>query len=401
MQKLRTGYTTGSCASAAAKAAAVFLLSGCAPERAEIPLPGGRRAAFACEHAPDGSFRVQKDAGDDPDVTDKSWIHASVHMVDDLRWQELLSSGNGYVTEEFSSVYVGGGEGVGVATLPGLSCLVGHCAINPVPRRMIAAAVTEACIDAGYEEKLEVVISVPDGRLLAEKTFNPRLGIEGGISILGTTGIVEPMSEAALTETIRLELHMRAVRGERTALVTPGNYGEAFLLERMQVPLGEAVKCSNFVADAVDMMVAEGFSRVLLVGHIGKLIKVAGGMRNTHSRYGDGRMETMASLLDPGSPLLKAVRAANTTEEALGILAAGAGPMTTGGTAESDEKARRLAENPAEKLLGRTAAAVKERLESWSRGRLSAEVIVFSSAHQMIGMTERAEEYLRLWKGMR
>ncbi|MCC8060997.1 MAG: cobalt-precorrin-5B (C(1))-methyltransferase CbiD [Clostridiales bacterium] len=372
---LRTGFTTGSCASAAAKAAAVFLLTGKSPETVEIHLPDGQTAAWEPRYFAESGWGVRKDAGDDPDVTDGAWICASVKMVDGKNWEKLLAHGYGYFLEEFPDFYLDGGTGIGIAQLPGLSCPVGHYAINPVPRRMILSAVAEACTAAGWEGRLHVTVSIPEGAVLAEKTFNPRVGIRGGISVLGTTGIVEPMSETALLETIRLEIHMKAVFGLRRLLMTPGNYGETFLLETLGVPLGEAVKCSNFVADAVETAASEGFTRMLFVGHIGKLVKVAGGVRNTHSAYGDRRMELMETLtreaLDAGADgedLLGRIRGCNTTEEAVGIL---------------------VEVGLAQAVLTHTAVAVKRWMEHWSQGKTTVEVIVFSSAYGIAGMTER------------
>lgn len=401
--KLKSGYTTGTCASAAAKAAAVFLLTGICPEVVDLTLPNGEKASWKPEFCaafpgtsgkPESSaaselsflspfpcpcFLVQKDAGDDPDVTDGAWICAAVTPIDRRQLEQRKAEGRGYWLEAFPNLYLNGGYGIGLVTKPGLSCPPGHYAINPVPRQMILGAVYQVCVRAAYEECLEVEIAIPDGNRLAEKTFNPRLGIENGISVLGTTGIVKPMSEEALLETIRLDIHMKVVSGETHILMAPGNYGETFLQQQMGVPLGEAVLCSNFVGDAARMLAAEGVESVLFAGHIGKLIKVAAGVQNTHSRYGDGRMEQMAVLVGCIAPdhtkLQQQVLDCNTTEEAIGIL-----------------KEAGLAEQ----ILDLAAEQVKEHMEVWSGGKVKVQVVTFSSAYGILGRTGRgkAEEGL-------
>ena len=161
---------------------------------------------------------------------------------------------------------------------------MGAAAINSVPRRMIREGVEEIQALTDDHGGLSVVISVPEGEALAKKTFNPRLGIVGGISILGTTGIVEPMSERALVETIRVELRQRRAAGADYALLTPGNYGSDFIRDGLGLDPALAVQCSNFLGDALDLCRELGFRGALLAGHIGKLVKVGGGMLNTHSR---------------------------------------------------------------------------------------------------------------------
>ena len=283
-KRLRNGYTTGTCAAAAAKAAAAFFAQATRQKTftySELTLPGGGSfripvIPFLKEGEP-FCFGVQKDSGDDPDVTNQTLILASVKPVSRKILEMLKSTGSGYFLEEFPDLYLNGGLGIGMVTKPGLSCPVGHYAINPVPRSMILGAVDEVMRQTPYEECLLIEISIPDGERLASQTFNPKLGIQGGISVLGTTGIVKPMSEEALLETIRLEIHMKAVNGAKVLLMAPGNYGEEFLKKTLGVPVGNAVLCSNFAKAAVLMAQKEGFQSVLFVGHIGKLIKVSAG----------------------------------------------------------------------------------------------------------------------------
>lgn len=280
-KRLRLGYTTGSCAAAAAKAAAWMLLTGRRKETITLDTPKGIRLELAVREitmrADSVSCAIEKDSGDDPDVTKGTLIFASVRRTDE------------------PGVHIDGGEGVGRVTKRGLDQPVGTAAINSVPRQMIRENVEEVMALTDSSGGLDVVISAPEGETLAKKTFNPRLGIVGGISILGTTGIVEPMSEAALVETIRVELRQRRAMGKEYALLTPGNYGSDFIRQNLDVDLNTAVQVSNFLGDALDICRALGFRGALLVGHVGKLVKTAGGMMNTHSKYGDCRMEILAA----------------------------------------------------------------------------------------------------------
>lgn len=278
---MKYGFTTGSCAAAASGAAAYMLLTGKTKTDITVETPSGRifKAAILDIKRSENSVScaVRKTAGDDPDITDGALIYSEVSIRE-------------------SGFSIDGGKGVGRVTRPGLDQPVGAAAINRVPREMIEKKVREVCSFTGYSGGLKIIISVPEGERLAEKTFNPKLGIAGGISILGTSGIVEPMSERAFIETIRLELRQKRAEGERRAVISPGNYGREFMKKSYGFDLDRSVKCGNFIGLTVDMAKEEGFGELLLVGHIGKLIKVAGGIMNTHSREADCRMEILASL---------------------------------------------------------------------------------------------------------
>lgn len=297
-KKLRLGYTTGSCAAAAAKAAALLLLTGQRRERIALLTPKGLRLELEvreiAREADAVSCAIAKDAGDDPDVTNGALIFAKVSCRAE------------------AGIGIDGGFGVGRVTKPGLDQPVGEAAINSVPRRMIRENLEEVCALADYRGGLDVVISVPEGEALAKKTFNPRLGITGGISILGTTGIVEPMSDDALIGTIRAELSQRRAAGIRYVLLTPGNYGADFIRDSLGLDPALAVQTSNFIGDALDLCRELGFTGALLVGHMGKLVKLAGGMLNTHSRYGDCRMVILAA--HAGAAGLTAARTAELLE---------------------------------------------------------------------------------------
>lgn len=389
-KQLRSGYTTGTCAAAAAKAAALLLFSGICPEYTEVRLPVGKTAGFktVCSECrwwekTGTAVYVIKDGGDDPDVTHGAKVYASVSRISQEELNRLRVSGSGYWLSEYPCCYLTGGPGVGIVTKPGLSCPVGHYAINPIPRQMILSSVNEILTQMKGQECLLIQTAIPEGILLAEHTFNPKLGIVNGISVLGTTGIVKPMSEEALLATIALDIHMKAAEGKKMILMAPGNYGEAFLQEQMGVPLGEAVLCSNFVRDSVRMLEEEGISKMLFVSHIGKLIKVSAGIENTHSKYGDGRMEQMEGLTKEAEPddllLRQAVRNCNTTDEAVELLL---------------KKGKKTAET----VLNYAAEKAKRWMENWSGDCCQIEVITFSSSHRIIGATEGAEAMLRLWK---
>lgn len=312
-KELRKGFTTGSCGAAAAKAALYMLLTGSVKDEIEIITPGG--AVFRTEVK--DIFRegnrvrcaVVKDGGDDPDVT------TGLHVTAEVRAEER---GDGAL-----EIQIEGGPGVGRVTLPGLDQLVGNAAINRVPRQMIEKELSEVAELLDFRGRIRVILSVPGGEEAAERTFNPRLGIEGGISILGTTGIVEPMSTRAILDTIRVELNQRKALGDRIAAVSPGNYGLNFMQETYGYDLNRSVKCSNYVGDTVDMVREMGFRGMLLTGHIGKLIKVSGGIMNTHSKEGDARMELLAAgVIRAGgsTDTLRGILNCRVTEEALGII---------------------------------------------------------------------------------
>ena len=311
-RQLRLGYTTGTCAAAAAKAAAWMLLSGQRKERIKLLTPKGIELELDVLdiEMSEGyvTCSIEKDSGDDPDVTKGTHIFATVSYCDSpnahtpFYGQQLCDGRNGKSFKLYAqdnpnreNIIIEGGEGVGRVTKRGLDQPVGAAAINSVPRRMIRENIEEVLELMDYGGTLSVIISVPGGEELAEKTFNPRLGIIGGISILGTTGIVEPMSEQSLVDTIRVELNQRKAEGAEYVLLTPGNYGSEYISGTIGMDPESAVMVSNYIGDALEICMELGFKGALLVGHAGKLVKIAGGMFNTHSKYGDCRMEIMAA----------------------------------------------------------------------------------------------------------
>lgn len=365
-KKLRMGYTTGSCAAAAARAAASMLLTGKAVPEVKLMTPKGigldlevLEAEWTAEEA---SCAVRKDAGDDPDVTNGLKIYALVRK------------------SEEPGVQIDGGKGVGRVTRPGLEQPVGAAAINKVPRQMIRENVEEICRKLGYEGGLSVTISIPGGEALAMKTFNPRLGIVGGISVLGTSGIVEPMSEEALIQTIRVDIKMQLAGGRRYLVLVPGNYGLDYLNEFHPELLKNSVKYSNFLGEAIDAAVEYGAKGILLAGHIGKLVKLAGGIMNTHSRNADSRMEILtahAAVLGADQGTAEALMKCITTDEALEIL----------------EK-KGLLEGVMERLLERMEFYVDHR----SGHSLENGILVFSQTKGTLGESKDARRVLACLK---
>ena len=274
-----------------------------------------------------------------------------------------------------------GGQGVGRVTKPGLDQPVGEAAINRVPRQMIREAVEAACRTADYDGGAEVTISVPEGEAIAQKTFNPQMGIVGGISILGTSGIVEPMSMQAMIDTMALELRQAAAQGHRRLILTPGNYGQDFLtrhgLDGLGVPV---VKCANFIGDALDQAAAEGFESVLLVGHVGKLVKLAGGIMNTHSRYADCRTELFcayAAVCGGGQALCEALLDSATTDACIALL---------------DQAGLRAP------VMARLLTAIDGHVRRRAAGAYPVGVLLFSNVYGVLGRTEGYEEVLHEWK---
>lgn len=416
-RQLKSGFTTGTCAAAAAMAAAQALAGGGKREYVLLMTPGGREAAFEVLWQPecgekagggqDGFWpgsespekqicMVRKDSGDDPDVTNGTLIGAAVSFGENVQRAEESGEELPGIYSDHSqspSVYLTGGIGVGRVTKKGLKCPVGYPAINPVPRQMIAEAARTALWNLGCERPVYIEIFIPSGRELALKTFNPRLGIEGGISVLGTTGIVNPMSEQALIETIRLDIRVQAAENRTLLAVAPGNYGEAFLREEMGLSMDAFVKCSNFVGETFSMLREEGVRQALFAGHLGKLIKVAGGVMNTHSKYGDRRMEILADCLAEtwNSEEKRSGRFAlnRRREEVIGQILS----MNT-----TDQAAEFLS---AQGLLASVMKTVTGRIKSVleSRFQIETEVIVFSGSAGILGMTAGAEAFAKRLKG--
>lgn len=363
-KKLRRGYTTGTCAAAAAKAAAIMLLEERELSSVWLLTPGGVELTLEVRDTVRGpasvSCGIVKDSGDDPDVTNGMTVYAKVTK-----------------TAERGVISIDGGEGIGRVTKPGLDQSVGNAAINSTPRRMITEALLSVCEDHAYGGGLSVLIYAPEGKELAKKTFNERLGIVGGISILGTTGIVEPMSDSAVVETIRTELSVRAAAGKKAVLFTPGNYGADFIKNSLGLEPSAAVMTSNFIGDAFALASEAGFSEALLIGHIGKLVKLAGGMFNTHSRWGDCRAEIFAShaaLSGAGNETVARIMDSAMTDDMLRLIDA---------DGLKDDVMRSIMKK------------IEFQLTQRHLGTMRAGVIAFSNVYGILDMTGDAKEILR------
>ncbi len=361
-KKMRFGYTTGTCAAAAAKAATAMLLDREETPYVRLTTPKGIELDLTVLDIDRGSdyvtCAIRKDAGDDPDVTDGILVKAGVRKVtldtDDMDSEQVM---------------ILGGEGVGVVTKKGLEQPVGAPAINKVPRQMIKDGIQEICEKAGYTGAIEVTISVPEGEAVSKGTFNPRLGIMGGISILGTSGIVEPMSETALLKSLEVEMRQQIENGRKHLIVTLGNYGRAYLNDLSRLPLKDSIKCSNYVGEVIDMAVDMEAESLLFIAHLGKFVKVAGGIMNTHSRDADCRAEIMCTA---------AMRAGISREGAMRIL----------DTVTTDEALAIIREENLQKeTIKQLTDKIGYYLNHRAYGRINTEALIFSNEYGYLGET--------------
>lgn len=358
-RRLRRGHTTGTCAAAASKGAALALLGEAVPS-VRITTPKGITLDLPIEDLrvtdDEASCAVRKDGGDDIDATSGTLVYSTVSRIE-------------------SGIEVDGGAGVGRVTRKGLDQPPGNAAINRVPRSMIREALEDVSASLGYTGGLRAVISVPEGMEIARKTFNPRLGIVDGISILGTSGIVEPMSETALIDTVRTEMRMRVANGAGTLLVVPGNYGKDFSEGIDGIDPEFAVKCSNFVGEMLDCAVELGVD-IVLVSNLGKMVKLAGGIMNTHSRNADARMEILASngaMAGASLDCIKEVMGCISTDDALEVL---------------DREG--LIPKVSEIMMGKIEFHMNHR----TGGAIRIGAVMFSSVYGLLGKTSLADELL-------
>lgn len=365
-KNLRCGYTTGSCATAASKAAAAMLLTGERIDSVRIDTPKGivlnlepLEVMLTADFA---SCAIRKDSGDDPDDTNGVLVYAKVEKTAE------------------PGIMIEGGVGVGRVTKPGLACAVGGPAINPTPRKMITTEVGKVMAESGYTGGLKVTISIPAGVEIAKKTFNPRLGIIGGLSVLGTSGIVEPMSEKALVETMYVEIRAQQAAGNKNLLVFFGNYGEDFTRDEMKLDLEGHVTCSNFVGELLDYAVFCGFETLLLIGHSGKLVKVAQGVMNTHSKYADCRTELFAleAMFHGASVEVgKEIYSCLTTDEVTKVLKRG---------------------NIFEPVIEKVTDKIDFYMQHRVHGKIKTAALMFSNVYGILGKTKYADELVELHK---
>ena len=363
-KRLRCGYTTGTCAAAATKASIRALLSKRIDEKETMDVPKGVTIDVPIKSTVvDGDVAVSvvvKDGGDDIDAT---------HGMDIVSQVRLIPSG----------IIIDGGQGIGRVTKKGLDQPPGDAAINSTPRKMIHDVVAQAFDEFGYDGGAEVIISAPEGEKVALKTFNPNLGIIGGISVLGTSGIVEPMSEKAIIATIVKDMDMRFAEGSRTLVVVPGNYGTKHAESIPEVDVDDTVKCSNYIGEMLDHAVNIG-ADVILIGNIGKLVKLAGGIMNTHSKNADSRMEILSAYtaLAGGSiELVKDIMKCISTDDALETI-----------------QREGLVEKVSELLMERIDFHMRHR----TGGAIRTSAIMFSTEFGLLGKTKDADEMLRCLK---
>lgn len=319
-KNLRCGITTGTCATAAARACAVHLLLGIEQKEQQIHTPKGEivQVPVYLQNVDNekAEYMVIKDSGDDPDVTNGAKVFVTLQKCG----KEYSVGTDIFTDAEHKGLFLDGGVGIGRITKSGLEQSIGQAAINIVPRRMIFEAVDEVRTMAEYSGNLMITVSIPEGIELAKRTFNGRLGIEGGLSILGTSGILEPMSEKAIVDTIEIQIRQLTTNGKKELLVTPGNYGQGYVSEYLGFDLTDSIKCSNYIGDTIDLAIAYGVTDFLLVGNIGKLVKLAAGIMNTHSKIADGRADIFmanAALCGATKEQLLIIRDCITTEEML------------------------------------------------------------------------------------
>lgn len=417
-KRLRLGITTGTCSAAAAQAAAMQLLLGVESHAVTLRTPKGMTVSVPVylleSDSRKASYKVVKDSGDDPDVTNGTDVCVTVEFVKQRVCEQtdgsvepdgsekpdrsvkpdgnvescIRSNSHGsqdrscaFTSESFPYLTLDGGIGIGRVTKEGLEQAVGQAAINRVPRQMIFAAVADVCEKANVCEPLHITVWMPEGETLAKRTFNPKLGIEGGLSILGTSGILEPMSEQAIVATIETEIRQLHAVGEEKVLVTPGNYGQAYASEYLGLDLAKSVKSSNYIGDTIDLAISYGMKDFLLVGNIGKLVKLAAGIFNTHSKVADGRGEIFAvhaAMAGAGANVVQEIYNCINTDRMLDVV-----------------EREGLREDVMQSIL----AAIEKHVDDRIGDAMRFGVIVFSEKYGYLGQTSDADKVLDVFRG--
>ena len=316
-KQLKGGYTTGACLAAGARAAAMLLQGEDPGDKVDIMALDGTPLQIpihSVEMLPDAArVEIVKDAGDDPDITNGTSVFVTFRF---LTLEQLKPvAGRSVVYEQ---ILFEAGQGIGHATKPGLSLAVGEPAINLGPRQLVYNSVRDIVGD----KPCMVRVDIPAGRELAAKTLNPVLGIEGGISVIGTTGVLCPMSEEAFKNSLIPQIEVAKAAGFTTQIFVPGKIGER-IASSWGLPKEAIVQTSNFIGFMLEAAADRGLEKILLFGHIGKLAKVAAGVFHTHNRVGDARLEVLAAYsASMGMPAegVRRILQAVTTEEALPVI---------------------------------------------------------------------------------
>lgn len=395
-KKYRRGYTTGSCSTAVSKAAVYMLLTNERIDTVNIDTPKGIYLSIPVvsseikKNEDTGEIysicSVEKDGGDDIDATNGIEIFAKATWV----YEEEIDKSEKNFSFEGDGFCVFSGDGVGIITKKGLSVEPGRPAINPVPQKMIAKEV-ESVLKASGENVLndkngldnrkkviKITIFIPKGEEVANKTFNPRLGIVGGISIIGTSGIVEPMSDDGWKKSLSIELNMKKELGMDKIILVPGNHGESFISDR----IGEnssIVRTSNFLGYMLMEAKRMGFKKILLAGHIGKFIKLSAGIFNTHSKVADARNEILIAnlaLMGASTELVRKIDSCLTTEEATDI----------------------VYENGFGEVFDIICEKCKKRAEMHVDNEIEIEVFIFKMDKTVLGKSKNAEEMLESFR---
>ena len=357
-KKYKRGYTTGSCATGAAKAATYMILTKETLETVNIDTPKGIPLNLNVENVDINNVfaqcSIQKDGGDDIDATHKMHIYAKAELIDS------------------NEIIIDGGIGIGRVTKKGLGIEIGKAAINKTPISMIQSEVRKVIGDA---KGVKITIFAPEGETIAKKTFNPRLGIVGGISIIGTTGIVEPMSDEGWKKSLSIELEMKKAQGMDKIILVPGNHGEMFIKESLGIDSKYIVRTSNFIGYMLKEAQRIGFKKILMAGHLGKYVKIAGGIFNTHSKVADARNEILIAnlaLMNAPFELINKVNECLTTEEFIEIL--------------EDDEYKKYKE-----IYNILSEKCKKRIDIYMNDdEIDIEVMIFSMEKKLLGESKKA-----------
>ncbi|OXX84511.1 cobalt-precorrin-6A synthase [Paraclostridium benzoelyticum] len=357
-KKYKRGYTTGSCATGAAKAATYMILTKETLETVNIDTPKGIPLNLKVENVDINNVfaqcSIQKDGGDDIDATHKMHIYAKAELID------------------CNEIIIDGGIGIGRVTKKGLGIEIGKAAINKTPISMIQSEVRKVI---GDTKGVKITIFAPEGETIAKKTFNPRLGIVGGISIIGTTGIVEPMSDEGWKKSLSIELEMKKAQGMDKVILVPGNHGEMFIKESLGIDSKYIVRTSNFIGYMLKEAQRVGFKKILMAGHLGKYVKIAGGIFNTHSKVADARNEILIAnlaLMNAPFELINKVNECLTTEEFIEVL--------------EDDKYKKYKE-----IYNILSEKCKKRIDIYMNDdEIEIEVMIFSMEKKLLGKSKKA-----------